>query len=335
MIEDNNSVMVTVLCRTYNHERFIRHALEGFVTQKTDFPFEVLVHDDASTDKTADIIREYAKKYPAIIKPIYQQINQHSQKISVIPKYMLPKANGKYLAWCEGDDYWTNPNKLQLQVEALESHPDCVACASEVEKISIKGRPLGRVSNLKTGGVIDGDEFVRYCLYAGVNTTIPVQLSGFMIRKSLYEGYLKNPPEFRSKFDVGDLPIFLFCGLHGNVFFYKEMMSCYRTGNPNSWSGRMSSSRASIKAHMDREKDALLSFDRYTGGRFHKEAERGAKLREFCYYRKANDIKGFRKPEMKEFYGQMTVKQKAKVYLFGLIPPFESIWHVYRNMVSK
>jgi glycosyltransferase len=119
--------LVVIRCITYNHEPYIRDALEGFVMQKTDFPFVAIVHDDASTDGTASIIREYAEKYPDIIKPIYETENQYSKHDGSLGKIMNEacKATGaKYIAMCEGDDYWTDPLKLQKQVDFLESHPD-------------------------------------------------------------------------------------------------------------------------------------------------------------------------------------------------------------------
>lgn len=119
--------LVAIRCITYNHEAYIRDALEGFVMQQTDFPFVAIVHDDASTDGTADIIREYAAKYPDIIKPIYETENQYSKRDGSIPRIMneaCEKTGAKYYALCEGDDYWTDPLKLQKQVDFLESHPD-------------------------------------------------------------------------------------------------------------------------------------------------------------------------------------------------------------------
>lgn len=85
--------------------------------QKTNFPIEVLIHDDASTDGTQDIIREYEKKYPNIVKPIYQKENQYSKGVKVSLVYNYSRARGKYIALCEGDDYWTDPYKLQKQVD--------------------------------------------------------------------------------------------------------------------------------------------------------------------------------------------------------------------------
>ena len=119
--------LVSIVCITYNHERFIRDALDGFVMQKTNFPFEILINDDASTDKTADIIREYEAKYPNLFRCVYQTENQWGKK-DVCRDILYPMIRGQYVALCEGDDYWTDPLKLQKQVDFMESHPDFYIC---------------------------------------------------------------------------------------------------------------------------------------------------------------------------------------------------------------
>lgn len=122
--KDERPLMVSIRCCTYNQEKYIRDALEGFVMQKTNFRFEAIVHDDVSTDGTADIIREYAEKYPDIIKPIYETENQHSKHDGSLTRIMDAACTGKYIAYCEGDDYWIDPLKLQKQVDFLEAHPE-------------------------------------------------------------------------------------------------------------------------------------------------------------------------------------------------------------------
>ena len=116
---------LSIICLTYNHAPFIRKTLESFLQQETDFPFEVIVHDDASTDATAAIIAEYAARYPGIVKPIYQQQNQFSLGVPFSTR-LFARAAGRYIAYCEGDDYWTDPRKLQIQVDFLERHHDYV-----------------------------------------------------------------------------------------------------------------------------------------------------------------------------------------------------------------
>lgn len=118
--------LVSIQCAAYNHEPYIEQSLEGFVMQETSFPFEVIVHDDASTDGTADIIRKYESRFPDIIKPIYETENQFSK--GTVEQIMDKACRGKYIALCEGDDWWTDKSKLQKQIEFLETHPNISAC---------------------------------------------------------------------------------------------------------------------------------------------------------------------------------------------------------------
>lgn len=124
-----NTPLVSVCCITYNHAQFIRKCLDGFLMQKTNFPIEILIHDDCSTDGTTEIIREYEAKYPDLIFPLYEEENQYQQgKAAEIDFYNYRRARGKYIAYCEGDDYWTDPLKLQKQVDFMEANPEYSVC---------------------------------------------------------------------------------------------------------------------------------------------------------------------------------------------------------------
>ncbi|HAX96890.1 MAG TPA: glycosyl transferase family 2, partial [Prolixibacteraceae bacterium] len=125
---ESEQPLVSICCITYNQEKFIRDAIEGFLMQKTKFPIEVIIHDDASTDKTTDIIREYQSAHPDLIRAIYQSENQFSKGLDQALKHVYGGARGKYIALCEGDDYWTDPLKLQKQVDFMEAHPECTIC---------------------------------------------------------------------------------------------------------------------------------------------------------------------------------------------------------------
>ena len=131
--------VVSVCCVTYNHGPFVRQCLDGFLMQETTFPVEILLHDDASTDDTAAVIREYAERHPALFKPILQTENQYSKGVSPNIQFNIPRARGRYIALCEGDDYWTDPRKLQLQADFLERNPEYVICYHDAEVVDESG----------------------------------------------------------------------------------------------------------------------------------------------------------------------------------------------------
>lgn len=133
---DNSSTpIVSIHCLTYNHEHYLERALQGFVMQKTSFPFWAVVIDDCSSDKTALVLRDYERKYPSIIKAIYLEENYHSQKKSKSPLFEPFDKDAKYIAICEGDDYWTDPFKLQKQVDYLENNPEIGLCYTDYSRV--------------------------------------------------------------------------------------------------------------------------------------------------------------------------------------------------------
>ena len=132
--------LCSFLCITYNHAPYIEECLRGFLEQETSFPFEILIHDDCSTDGTDEIIKAYAAKYPKIIKPLYEEENQYSKGDEGSPFFgIMHKMAAKYIAFCEGDDYWDDPKKIETQVRFLESNPDFVLCYHRCHTIDSSG----------------------------------------------------------------------------------------------------------------------------------------------------------------------------------------------------
>lgn len=142
------SPLVSISCITYNHANFIRQCLDGFISQECDFKFEVLIHDDASNDGTQEIIKEYQEKHPNIIKPILREENLYSKgERGFNVRYNFNRASGKYIALCEGDDYWTDPLKLQKQVDFLEQNKDFSFCAHHVSLIDQNNEIIKQASD--------------------------------------------------------------------------------------------------------------------------------------------------------------------------------------------
>lgn len=122
--------LVSIVCHSYNHAGFVKDALNGFLMQRTDFPFEIVVHDDASDDGTAKIIEDYAERFPRILRPILQKENQFSQGRRPA-WFSFPAAKGKYIAICEGDDYWLDEDKIARQASFLERNPAFSVCGHD------------------------------------------------------------------------------------------------------------------------------------------------------------------------------------------------------------
>lgn len=141
-MNQDNEILVSIQCITFNHKLYLRQALDSFLAQKTTFGVEVIVHDDASTDGTTDILREYAEKYPGFIIPMYEEENQW-KKTGMKPVFarMTDISHGKYIAYCEGDDFWQDPLKLQKQVDAMEKHPEASMCYTGFQTVDNNGVP--------------------------------------------------------------------------------------------------------------------------------------------------------------------------------------------------
>lgn len=160
----NSTLILSIVCHTYNHENYIEQTITSFLNQKTSFPFEIIIHDDASTDKTKQIIEKYQEKYPNIIKTIFQTENKYIKNINIWSEYTFPKCHGKYIAICEGDDYWSDAYKLQKQVDFLEKNTNYVVCWTDY--LSFNGADYKENNfNFKTDVVtIDYDTiFNPYC----------------------------------------------------------------------------------------------------------------------------------------------------------------------------
>lgn len=209
--------MLAISCLAYNHEPYIRQCLEGFVMQKTDFKFVAIVHDDASTDGTAAIVREYAEKYPDIIKPIYETENQYSKHDGTLGKIM-EQATGatgcKYIALCEGDDFWINPHKLQSQVDFLEQNPEYSMCFHGVHELLSDGRVVTDIyKHLKQKDYTAKELFERW--------TVPT--CSVVVKADTLRLKPKDP-----RFIVGDVVLFVTCATHGKTYCFADKMGVYR-----------------------------------------------------------------------------------------------------------
>jgi glycosyltransferase involved in cell wall biosynthesis len=232
LIGNNNYVpLVSICCVTYNHERFIRDCLDGFIRQQTNFPFEVLIHEDASTDSTADIIREYEEKYPQLFRCVYQTENQFLKQ-NVLLNILFKMAKGRYIALCEGDDYWIDPSKLQKQVDILRSDSGCILTFHNTLDITPEASTPKYSQGLKDRFYIK--DFVNF-FYA---RTVSMMF--------------RNPEqELPSQFQymrVADWPIAIWLMQFGSARYIPDVMAAYRIHNAGIYT-RLSSSKKAIQVY--------------------------------------------------------------------------------------
>lgn len=304
-----NEIIVSITCVAYNHEQYIADAIEGFLMQKTDFQYEVLIHDDASTDRTSEIIRKYELKYPNIIKPIYQIENQYSKGIKV-DLFNMARAKGKYIAICEGDDYWIDQHKLQKQVNYMDHHPECSLCVHAVYMVKPDKSDLKRHLRPNIGNRI---------------YTVEDIISGgggfFGTNSILYRAVFKdNKPNFCGAYSFGDYPLVIYLALQGSVYYMDEFMSAYRYGVSGSWTSRTCSNAEGIVKVNNEVIDMFDEINNYTRYRYEyiiNEVKKRHRFQSLLLLGKYQELK---RGEFKEVYISLGTIEKGKLFIKQYFP---------------
>ena len=300
--------LVSICILTYNHEKYVGQMLDSMLSQNTGFGYEILIHDDASTDKTPAIIKEYAGKHPEIIKPLFETENQFSKSeiknISGI--YNFPRAAGKYIAMCEGDDYWTDNDKLRMQVDYMEAHPDCSLCFHSAFRINMHMSGSHLMRPYKNSRIVSPGEIIDKS--SGYPT------ASLVMRTEL----LKELPDFYMKAPIGDIPMQLIMANSGYGYYIDKPMCAYRYFSPGSWSSEMFTGSDFISkqnTYMNQMLEMYDSFDNYSCHRFNSEVENAR--RRIIYGNAVNTRKWdiiFDKTN-RDFFNELPIKDKAYLWL--------------------
>lgn len=213
-------IMLSIGMLTYNHEKYVRQALEGIVMQKTNFRFEVIVGDDCSTDGTQKILQEYAKKYPDIFRLVLREKNIGATKNNFDLKH---RAKGKYFACLEGDDYWTDENKLQIQVDFLEKHPEYIACVHKCIFVDEFSKPIEKYP---VNGYYCNNEI--FTLKEFEKGYLPGQTATLMYRNIFLDTSKDYSIMYKASTRIADKTAILILLSYGNIYNINKVMSCYR-----------------------------------------------------------------------------------------------------------
>lgn len=246
--QDAANVDVSILCLTYNHGKYIREALDGFLSQETEYTYEILIHDDASSDETVSIIQEYVERYPSKIKPVYQRENQYSKGVlgGITYKFQYPRARGRYLAFCEGDDFWSDPKKLKLQIEFLEKNLDYALSYHNYDVLEAKVRVLHEGRKGQDMNLID---------YANCATGIQTLT---VVMRNIFKDLVL--PDTILRHVTGSYFWFMLAAEHGSVKYMDESMAVYRVHSEGIWSGK--SKAAQGKMALSNKYAMILYFEK-------------------------------------------------------------------------
>lgn len=298
---------VSICCTTFNHESYVEDAMTGFLMQETDFPIEILIHDDASSDKTQEIVRKYEKKYPNIIKPIYQTENQYSKGKRVNYTFNYTRAKGKYIALCEGDDYWTDKDKLQRQVELLENNEEVMLCMHATGVFNVDENLLEPNKIRLNNG--DRSFHAEDIINGGGDFG---HTSSFVFRR----GIIEKPPQWFLDSPSGDTPLRLLCAHIGTVYYLDQDMSVYRKGVVGSWTRRVQNNEKFIN-HWTRNFKMFEEYNEFTNHNYSRVIKK--KLSHISY-KILLKLDSSNKKELQKYYSRLLPIDKVRFNLKNKLP---------------
>ena len=325
----SEKIMVSVMCTAFNHEDYIREALDSMVNQQADFAYEILVNDDCSSDGTAGIVRDYAEKYPEKVRAFFPEKNLYSQNIDVYYHTFFPNARGKYVAFCEGDDFWSDPEKLQRQVDFLEAHPEYSACVHNTalhycddswpDDLLVQ---RGQDMDMEFGHILGG-------MHNAWHT------SSLVARTEV----LASPPDYyhiASEHGFGDFPYGLMVRNAGRVRYLDRTMSVYRlNSNQAAWSAgfyHVAKKRIHFLEGMVKMLEAFRGHvrDEETAALVDESIDEAL----FLKYNAEGNAKMLLQPRFKKVFSRRPMGFRMKIYLNYAFPGLQKIYRKLKGYES-
>lgn len=246
---------VSICCTTFNHEKYIEDALAGFISQKTTFHYEIAIYDDASTDGTSDILRQYQKKYPDHIRLFMAHRNTfwYSNRTQLRSEFWERVLKGTFVAYCEGDDYWIDEQKLQKQYDIMSGNPDISMCLHNAVLYNCKNGKISLCLKELNTGILGPDSFI---IKGNIFPT-----ASKMIRRDI----LMVPIEWVEGYSFGDYQKILYAALKGDIYYSTDVMSVYRSFTDGSWSERIWSDAGGRMTVCVDSIEVLQKYQKYSG----------------------------------------------------------------------
>lgn len=292
------NVDITIYCLTYNHVDYIRDALEGFLMQKTSYTYNVFVYDDASTDGTSDILREYMEKYPEIFDVYISPRNIYNlpNRGMIMHKLYEEHIVGRYVAWCEGDDYWTDSNKLQRQIDFMEQNAECSMVAHGAYWWDCQTGKLKDYNPYNENRYLGKEEVILQ-----PQGNLPT--ASLVMRRDVFIRDAEFP-----RCDVGDIPMQLYALCKGKIYYFNSQMSMYRYMHDSSWSKDIQGNFENSNIHAYHMIEFMEKYDKYSNGIYHDFIRRRCSA--YLYSR----ISEYQHMDSDEYFNRMQKLKKRLKY---------------------
>ena len=273
----DNKIKVSICCVTYNQQEYIKESLDTFIKQNTNFNYEIIVHDDASTDNTVNIIKQYSKKYPNLVIPILEKENQYKIKPNSILEFCFKNARGEYIALCDGDDGFIDKNKLKNQIEYMDANPNISLCTHDTKVVDADGNFIENLSPYPNG-IVNIEMLLK--------NPKSMHTSSMLFRKK----DIKKLPNYFHQATVGDLPLKLHLLSLGNGYHFDKVMSFYRTNAIGSWSLKEKKDISRLEKNHKMEINLYNQFNEETNYIYDELVNSRILYKEFNYYLRINNF---------------------------------------------
>ena len=310
--------LVSVSLVAYNAEAYIKDAIEGCLMQKTDFPFEILIHDDASQDRTPKIVLDYANMYPDKIVPILQTENQFSKGFEINGKNVIPHAQGKYIAFLEADDYWIDPLKLQKQVDFMEKHPDVSMCFTATKEVETSDTTRVQITRYRNHDSLCTPEDV--IIMGG----LLVNMASAVVKKTIYD----NVPDWYHCTQIWDNSVPLLAMMHGKIQYFNEITAVYRSNVPGSETQNNVKNYAKRKSVTRGIIGLLEGFNEATNHQYDKLINQKSRLISVGMLLLMDQTD----EEFKKYYSKLSFPLKVEYHVFNFLGSFR-LWERYRQVM--
>lgn len=321
-----STVVVSVCCITYNQQKYIKKCLDSILMQKTNFQYEIIIYDDASTDETPKILKDYKNRFGDRIKLVLQQKNQWSQGRMVLKDFVFPLVQGKYIAFCEGDDYWTDINKLQKQFDAMEKDRGAswsthyVQCVNEdgSEILGLTIPPTKEQPESNT--VFSSEETIDFIIENGL------QMTSYFIRTDLFRNFFIKSPQFiTAASPVSDEAIVRYCAAAGEMVFIPNSMSCYRMQAKGSWTSSNENNNLKMANHYHKMIDMIDLFDEYTHNKYSKIIAKDRIDKEWKAAWYAKDYRALMSKKFSSKRKKLALKSRIKLVVLSVVKTLSNI----------